>query len=560
MANTLGAVLTGLNNGINTGLTLYRTVQDEARQKRQEERQARLDQFQFDRTKVEDERWQMGWDRQAERDKVTDARWQQEHDLRVRGQEFQEKEAARRAAAEERRHQEAMALARARLQATQQSARAQANSQYQKMLDGFVGDLKTAVKGDESLNSLGVMLNSQPTYRAALASRLGMDLSPDDLRDVQAINTEQGLLIAKRTPDGSYEPWDPDGDGQAGVMIPRNTILSIFGGEAGAAAVGADIAAGQSRRTLSDAAEAGARAQIGQAQQELAEQQARVEQARQRLDALQNSEQAQALAKDEARQQPFDGSGGYDGSLAWVATGAALELRRRALDAELARAQGEVDAAQTDVAVTQRRIKDLEQQPERLRQAYNATLEQIGRMPASQRGVAIQNAQEVIQHDPYLAARFPGKSLAEATRLAQEETAEVVNDIVGSINFKALSGDNDQASADMRASLQAVLENSTPEVRAILADASSNIKGAVRKAAVDAVRTGHPEAVPYILAADHQGLDSQQAVKLMQDKTLAQVKDDGARFSIAVEAMQMVKRGEAKSPEAALGMILGGMK
>ena len=59
MSNTLGSILTGFNNGVNTGLTLYKTVQDEAPQKRQEE-------YTRERDALADRRWDMTWERQGE--------------------------------------------------------------------------------------------------------------------------------------------------------------------------------------------------------------------------------------------------------------------------------------------------------------------------------------------------------------------------------------------------------------------------------------------------------------------------------------------------------------
>ncbi|MCY1463471.1 hypothetical protein D9M71_813720 [compost metagenome] len=89
-----------------------------------------------------------------------------------------------------------------------------------------------------------------------------------------------------------------------------------------------------------------------------------------------------------------------------------------------------------------------------------------------------------------------------------------------------------------------------------LMDYTGQAEGALQKAAQGAASLGKPEAVPYLLYSDNLGIDSQQAVKLMQDPALMGYKDQGQRFALAAQAMDLVKSGAASDVDAALGKVL----
>lgn len=76
MADTLGSFLAGINQGVSTGLDLYKTVQSEARQNR-------LEQYQKQRDAVADQQWQAGYDRQVAQDAESKRQWQAGYDRLV---------------------------------------------------------------------------------------------------------------------------------------------------------------------------------------------------------------------------------------------------------------------------------------------------------------------------------------------------------------------------------------------------------------------------------------------------------------------------------------------
>ena len=75
--STLGAVLQGMDRGVMNGLNLYKTVQDEARQKR-------LDARELERDKRRDMEVDRTWENNLQRQAVADEQWGKTHDENVR--------------------------------------------------------------------------------------------------------------------------------------------------------------------------------------------------------------------------------------------------------------------------------------------------------------------------------------------------------------------------------------------------------------------------------------------------------------------------------------------
>lgn len=75
--STLGAVLEGMDRGVMNGLNLYKTVQDEARQKREEQYRAKRD-------AIADQRYEQTWENNLERQRVADDQWDKTHKENVR--------------------------------------------------------------------------------------------------------------------------------------------------------------------------------------------------------------------------------------------------------------------------------------------------------------------------------------------------------------------------------------------------------------------------------------------------------------------------------------------
>lgn len=77
MADVLSGLLQGVDRGFSNGLNLYKTVQDEARQKR-------LEQYQLKRDAIADQRYEQTWENNLQRQRVADEQWGKTHDENVR--------------------------------------------------------------------------------------------------------------------------------------------------------------------------------------------------------------------------------------------------------------------------------------------------------------------------------------------------------------------------------------------------------------------------------------------------------------------------------------------
>lgn len=618
MSDTLGALLRGFNNGVGTGLDLYKTVQSEARAKRQEE-------YGRERDALSDMRLDRQWDHTL--GQAAQAQSNRVEDVAHRDEVFQhtKQKDADAAAAAERRHKELMRYNNSRLAALGDKNKIAATKEFRVRSKEYETEIGNTVKGDESLAATSQLLNTNPAYAVVMADKLGLPVTGDDIQGVYAIPTANGLMLARRGEDGKDAPWDPDGDGNSGILIPRTLVQSVFGGVDGAAAAGAaNLAAGQSA-ALSQAAEAEAKEQELAARTASSDAGSEAALVRAQLEAHNNSPEAQAVA---ARDASYNGAPPSVKTAAGLAdlwapgagalAGRALEavtptprtvdsvvgagrdsinglgdvlrtvsplynkvLPEKLIERELPidvrnRVEGERaslaarEQELTRTAATQdRRAEEAKDAPAEQQAAWTGVVQDINRMPAKDRTVALKNSRETAaQLGVTVAKRYPGKNPVDSTELMQKDTKVFIDDIVGSMDFSepsTLGKIHDKVRGKEtlhggEATLRAVLENSNSEIVIGLMDHTSSVKGAMRLAAQKAVSDGKPEGILYYLHADHLGLDSKAAVEVMQDTALAQVENDAQRFEYAAEALNMVKRGEAKSPTEALGRLLGGMK
>lgn len=77
MTDVLSGLLQGVDRGFSNGLDLYKTVQDEARQKR-------LEQYQLKRDAIADQRYEQTWENNLQRQRVADEQWGKTHKENVR--------------------------------------------------------------------------------------------------------------------------------------------------------------------------------------------------------------------------------------------------------------------------------------------------------------------------------------------------------------------------------------------------------------------------------------------------------------------------------------------
>lgn len=582
MADALSGLLAGLNQGVQTGLDLYKTVEGEKRARREEE-------MRLDRMAVEDERWGMGWERQAKNDALSQANGERDFGMREKQFGIQEKQfglqeetlkfnqqrALRTDAALERRHQQTMALSRARLDASSAANQTKARAAYGKARDGLVKELGGAFDGEKGTTNFAELANSHVNYRVALADKLGIQLSPDDLNNVRIIPAGDKFLLAKLDDKGQPTMWDPDGDGQPGYAIPTRVAALAVGGAK--AAESADLTT--TRTSLSGQVNRNAAAIEGQASslgETLNTRNAAIEQAEFAREFEETGPRAEFLRQQKeaitgAEVSQFDGTRRYidpsTGREAMVASGPASlsgvsKVRQADADQKvaLAEADNSLASAQRSASMVQGRIDELPKQAKSLRDSWGTVEQQVRSLPYDQQQSALEGAAQTFDKSPALATRYPGKTLTEATDLSRKERGDFVDKVVGAVDLKTGTDfkGKPEALAGGKANLRSVLLSMPDEVWMSLSDHTGQMEGALQKAAQSAVDAGKPEAVPYVLYADKLGLDSKEAVTLMQDTALASIKDPKERFTYAVKALELVKAGKAPDAEVGLGMVMTG--
>lgn len=263
MANTLGSFLAGVEQGTRTGLDMYKTVQGEARQKRQ-------DQYQMDRDVASDDRYATAFQYQQERDTVGDARaaataarLAEYQNSRLKLDTARAEDASKRGWAAV---QNSANSNRLKGEANQLKRGQQGNTLYKQ----YVGEIASSLQNPKGgiANTMD-LLNSSVTHRAAAVRKVqesGYDI-PDEVAAVmQLITSKDGknVAIAVPGPDGKLIPYDPDGEGeQQAIVIPGSTFATWFGGQDTQDAMGAHGA--QNAALATAGAQAQAAFQTGEA-------------------------------------------------------------------------------------------------------------------------------------------------------------------------------------------------------------------------------------------------------------------------------------------------------
>lgn len=582
MADSLGAVLAGINNGVGNGLDIYKTLRDDERASREERRLET-------RQAIDDQRWSLDQARQArldERQIGLDAAGQKDSDRKFGLQEktlkFNQEEALRDNADAERRHQEAMGLSRQRLNAADAKNRIAANKQLTTIYDGMNKELGAVFQGENGMRNFTELANTKPTYLAAIAHKLGGDISPDDLQGVTATmgrnkDGEVLFLLSKKDADGKDTMWDPDGDGQPGYAVPARAVSGMYGGVNGIESV--DTAT--TKASLADGAErviAGVSAEKPELEQRRSEQAQAVQQARFAQELETSGPRAEFIRQQEgaranAEVSQLDGTRTFtdpsSGKRITAASGmaAAGDVGSPALD--IARADQQAGVAQTgaslgnamnEQSVTDQRLAQIPKAEAKAKEGWSRIDAAISAMPFDKQKDAMVATRETYNQSPELAVRYPGLNYTDATGMMRKDRTAFIDKLVGAVDQKTSMG-SDGKLRDLtggKANLRAVLTAMGDETLMALSDHTGSLEGSLQKAAQKALEIGKPEAVPYILYADANGLDSAEAVNLMGDKALMQVEDPKQRFAMAVEALDRVKAGKSQTLVAGLGAVLQG--
>lgn len=561
--DTLSAVLQGLNNGVGTGIDLYKTMRAEERAKRQEA-------YTLSRDAIMDTRYENDQSYQQQQDTLAQSNWQKTFDA---GRE----DARLSREAEERRHQQTMALTLQRMKAANQRASLKAGLEDRKLVRK---DLESTFDADFASGLQ--MINSSASHHAeavSAARNMGFNIPDDVVGKLRVMPRDDGTVMFAVEGDGDkFEPFDPDGEGgQSALVMPGKTFASILGGKNAGAAVDAfyaragAAAEAEGRAQSLEAQVPSLRAQASAAKEKLRQAQLReeVELYGPRAEYLRQIGEARANADTD-----FTGE-----TRTWVnpATGktvveqggassdpATLRAIREAEAAQAAGAQsvaGITSGPQVELATLNSEIARVPGRADSLRNSWRDVDAAVAARPRGEQPLAYRNAAATFSQNPTLASLRPGESPADANVGMREARAGLVKEITGKLNtVTGLSEKGKEKHNRDVSDIQAVLMSMPDELLATYLDGSGQATGTMMTAAQQALKMGKPAAIPYLMAATRVNLPPEAGVKLMQDPALLKIKDSGQRFEIASAAFDLYNTGKANSPEAGLGMVLGGVQ
>lgn len=239
MADAVGGLLQGFNSGLASGLDFYKTIQGEARAKRQEQVQAQ-------RYATEDERWERNWDRQVTQDAAAaktaerNFAWDQEKFKIQEGR----LSAAAKATADYRASQHRLGVANYNLKAASRNDKLKAADS--KKWDKELSDALERGKEAFSQGSDLFMDTYSSDYRVKIATNKqiaranGLDLDDDTAASLHVVERpEGGFIVTKRgKTENGEDAWlpfdtDPDRDGLQAMVMPSNVFAQTFGGSDG---------------------------------------------------------------------------------------------------------------------------------------------------------------------------------------------------------------------------------------------------------------------------------------------------------------------------------------
>lgn len=596
MADALSGLLQGLNQGVQTGLQLYKTVEGEKRARRQED-------LQVERLAVEDSRYAQESKRADDKVSTDNDHWDQTFKFNTDKMEAASK--LKREELDQRRSIAADTSRRGWASVGQAQRRNDLSEQKPRTgtLNGYVDEVGKAFADPDRGADAGIQLmNDSPAHRMAVVTKfqqLGLvgQVPADVVGRMTIVPAGEGrYAIGVVGDDGKVAAYDPDGaDGpQKAITVSQSMLQRAFGGQAAVDAGDAKTSLGQAQENV-DNRIAGLGAQATSLSGELATQQdaargatveAKTAQAeRSSLGQLLRTEApagatlpvgrngqpdtrgVKTLADEEVAgpMQPTSlsataGPRGGGPASARPTYGDQAREQLKALNKGEPERQGRVSLANMAVENTEQQLASLPGKAATLDNAWGSIVQQAKDLPVAQRSKAIRDAQETFNESPELAARYPLKGLTEATKLYTKDRNEFVDRVVGAVDLKTATDfkGKPEALAGGKANLRAVMLSMPREVQLALQDYSGQAEGAFQKAAQAAADIGKPEAIIYNLYADKLGIDSKATVALMQDKALWSIDDPAKRFQLAARAMDMVKNGQAQDVEAALGKVMMG--
>ena len=562
MADVLSGLLQGVDRGFSNGLNLYKTVQDEARQKR-------LEQYQLNRDAITDQRYEQTWENTLQRQRVADEQWERTQTWEREKYEIEQKRLAAAAAATANYRQQQLNIRAAeyRLKAGKEVRAIQKERQTE-----WDGRVKTGVESFSAAFKDNPEA-AQDVYASDVYARIGVNQKVARAQGFELDAETASRLYAMPRPDGTYvigqhtekgfEPYDadPESDGQQALVMPNDVFARTFAGTEGAQSL-------QARDAI-----VGARQQVvgGARTQATAESRAMVPQGEKLAVSLSDAHKRVAALRGEvANLEGFIKSGEYrlsePGGPSTVQNTMPKNpidatRRRNAVVAELKAAQqqiekdsSELQSLAVDQQNTQLRV------PAALSQAAPAVREIAG-LPVEDRVQAAKNYSETYRENPSLANAYPGMNKREATERFTNDRTALVDRLIGGIDFKTLRDDKGKpvAATGVEAEMRSVLAGMSPELLMTLRDSTGQMEGIFQREAQRAIKSNNVQALPYMISAAGEGLDSVFVATAMQDESLAQLNAD-QRYAVAMRAAEIKREDPARAERLGTAGLLAEAK
>ena len=562
MADVLSGLLQGVDRGFSNGLNLYKTVQDEARQKR-------LEQYQLDRDVINDQRYEQTWNNTLQRQLVDDDRWEKTQTWEREKYELEQKRltAAAEATARYRQQQLNIRAAEYKLKvgkenrAIQKERQAEWNGRVKAGVEGFSAAFKDNPDAAQDLYAHDVYARIGVNQRVARAQ--GYELDPETASSLYAMPRPDGTYVIGRHTEEGFKPYDadPKSDGEQALVMPNDVFARTFAGTEGAEVV-------DSRATLSALP-----AQIaGSARtQATAESEAMVPQGEKLAVSLSDAhKRATALQSEITNLEGFIKAGEYRLSEQGGPSTVQNTMPKNPIDATRRRnaVVAELKAVQQQIEKDNSELQSLaaDQQntqlraPAALSRAAPAVREIAG-LPVKDRVQAAKNYSETYRENPSLANAYPGMNKREATERFTSDRTALVDRLIGGIDFKTLRDDKGKpvAATGVEAEMRSVLAGMSPELLMTLRDSTGQMEGTFQREAQRAIKSNNVQALPYMISASGKGLDSVFVATAMQDESLAQFNAD-QRYAVAMRAAEIKREDPARAERLGTAGLLAEAK
>ena len=234
MADVLSGLLQGVDRGFSNGLDLYRTVQDEARQKR-------MEQYQLNRDAIADQRYKQTWENTLQRQGVADEQWERTHTWEREKYALEQERLAAAAAATAAYRQQQLDLraaahnlkVRKENRAIQKERQTEWNGRVKAGVEAFSSAFKDNPEAAQDVYASDVYARIGVNQRVAQAQ--GFELDAETASRLYAMPRPDGTYVIGQHTEKGFEPYDadPESDGQQALVMPSDVFARTFAGTEG---------------------------------------------------------------------------------------------------------------------------------------------------------------------------------------------------------------------------------------------------------------------------------------------------------------------------------------